>query len=286
MFHIDQKKAGQFAPLQPKVKREDSLEFSAPISSPSGQKPMLNMNGLNHSMKPSRGRPRAGQRSGRRGFTLIELLVVIAIIAILAAMLLPALASAKELARKIACTNNLKQLGLSLLMYADDNEGLYPIRGNYRWTTALQDGYRDLRILKCPSDVPKPETFGGTTPADNAPRSYIINGFNDYFKAVSQTNGIPESALKEPSETVVFGEKEGAKPENGHFYMDSYDMDDLVQIDQSRHLRGSTGPGSRSGGSVYAFGDGSARYLRFGRSFAPINLWAVDPATRNLGINM
>ena len=73
-------------------------------------------------------------RRTTRGFTLIELLVVIAIIAILAAILFPVFARAREKARQSSCTSNLKQMGLAMLMYANDyDESLPP---NYAWVPA------------------------------------------------------------------------------------------------------------------------------------------------------
>jgi prepilin-type N-terminal cleavage/methylation domain-containing protein/prepilin-type processing-associated H-X9-DG protein len=212
-------------------------------------------------------RGRTAECPKRNGFTLIELLVVIAIIALLASLLLPALASAKTKARQSKCISNKRQVGLAMVMYADDFSGKTPTTThsdpstNASWINLLKPYVANVHPIRiCPADK-----RGGERLTNNA-TSYIINDLVSGDAVVDPFGRELQAAtnldnLRDPSSTMILFEVSdlfGASVFNDHTHARGWILGwERVwrDIQPDRHRNGPAEADRTRGSANYLFAD-------------------------------
>ncbi|BCW95149.1 MAG: DUF1559 domain-containing protein [Fimbriimonadales bacterium] len=245
------------------------------------------------------------------GFTLIELLVVIAIIAILAAILFPVFAQARESARLTTCTSNARQIGLGMMMYADDFDEVLPPRrdesaptcqaqiwqpgGTDTWTVYtrnwkhLVNAYiKNTDLYRCPTN-PAARIADEQASCANTTEPRFMRGYF-YYHAFFRVGGAPGSSewwagrgyglrhIESPANALIVAESKDVYPDYGP-WMSFFANWGAIGANWGAKHRGSDRH------STIIFADGHAKYLPYERtctqSAGTLNMWQYNPCNPN-----
>jgi prepilin-type N-terminal cleavage/methylation domain-containing protein/prepilin-type processing-associated H-X9-DG protein len=218
------------------------------------------------------------RRPRLRGFTLIELLIVIAIIAILAAIIFPVLSSAQKRAWTIQCVSNLRQIGVGMKIFADENGELYPESGGDiywgtvdapppvgsgkpSWMEQIVSQIQNTNVYDCPGNRQLPPDMQG-------PYNYF-NGCRAAFVVAGGFAPVNNNSIKFPSAYVLSGDTCGIPNETTDEDGQNFDPLDADKDDYSQNCVGGSANGSpyelwqvHALGQNILFADGHARWYK------------------------